>query len=357
MPPAGPVPNLFEPLTIRSVTLRHRIGVSPMCQYSADDGHPNDWHFVHYGTLATGGASLVIVEATGVEARGRITPQCLGIWSDDHVEGFERIASLIAARGSVPGLQIAHAGRKAATARPWEGGNPLEEGAWLPVAPSAIPFGPGHQAPHALGLDEIEDVQAAWVAAARRALEAGFRWLEVHSAHGYLSHSFLSPLSNERTDRYGGSFENRTRFLLETVRAVRGVWPESLPLSVRVSATDWVEGGWDGEQTVELARLLAPEGVDLLDCSSAALVPYAKVPALPGFQVPFAEAVRRETGMPTAAVGLITEAVQADEIVRLGRADLVLLGRELLRNPHFPYHAARVLGHEVEAPGQYARAW
>ena len=353
------MPSLLDPFTIRSVTLKSRIGVSPMCQYSATDGFPNDWHFVHYGTLATGRPGLLIVEATGVEPRGRITHHCLGIWSDEHVEPFARDRPADRRPGPVPGIQIAHAGRKASTTRLWEGDGPIpvEEGGWEPVGPSPIAYGPGYTVPHELTVEEIGIIQEAWVAAAQRALAAGYRWLELHSAHGYLSHSFLSPLSNQRTDRYGGSFQNRTRFLVETARAVRNVWPEELPLAVRVSATDWVEGGWDIDQTVELARALKGEGVDLVDCSSAALVPYARVPSTPGFQVPFAEAVRRGAGIASAAVGLISDPVMADEIVRAGKADLVLLARELLRNPYWPLHAARALGAPVEPPGQYARAW
>lgn len=350
------MPHLFDPLTIRSVTLKNRIGVSPMCQYSSTDGLPNDWHLVHYGTLAVGGSGLVIVEATGVEARGRISPFCLGIWSDEHVEPFARIAGLIAARGAVPGLQLAHAGRKAGTGRVWEHDAPLPE-AWEPVGASPIPYGPGYRVPKELTAEEIAAVQSAWVAAARRALAAGYRWLELHSAHGYLLHSFLSPLSNHRDDRYGGSFENRIRLTVETARAVRAVWPEELPLAVRVSATDWVDGGWDLEQTVELARVLKGEEVDLVDCSSAGVVPDPPIPTAPGYQVPFAEAVRRGAEIGAAAVGLISDPVSADEIIRTGQADLVLLGRELLRNPYWPLHAARALGQDAEPPGQYARGW
>lgn len=354
--------HLFEPFTLKSITLRNRVGVSPMCEYSAEDGVANDWHLVHLGSRAVGGAGLVIAEATGVSPEGRISPGDTGIWADKHVEPFARINRFMKEHGAVAGIQIAHAGRKASVARPWDGGDhvPDEQGGWTPVAPSAIAFGDGlDKVPHALTVDEIGRVQADFVAAAKRSLAAGFEWLEVHSAHGYLSHEFLSPLSNHRSDNYGGSFENRIRFLLETVRGVRAVWPDNLPLTVRLSCTDWVEGGWDIEQTVELARRLKTEGVDLIDCSSGGAVPHVKIPVGPGYQVPFAERVRREAKIPTAAVGMITEAGQADEILRSGKADVVLLARELLRDPYWPAHAARKLGQAdaVPPPKQYARAW
>ncbi len=354
--------SLFDSFTLKSITLRNRVGVSPMCEYSAEDGVPNDWHLVHLGSRAIGGAGLVIAEATGVSPEGRISPADTGIWSDGHVEPFARITRFVKEHGAVPGIQIAHAGRKASSAVPWEGGDHLADdaGGWTPVAPSPIAFGDGlDKVPHALTLEEIKRVQADFVAAAKRSLAAGFEWLELHSAHGYLSHEFLSPLTNQRTDSYGGSFENRIRFLIETTRAVRAVWPDQLPLTVRLSCTDWVEGGWDIEQTVELAKRLKAEGVDLIDCSSGGAVPDAKIAIGPGYQVPFAERVRREAGIATAAVGLITQPEQADEIVRSGKADVVLLAREFLRDPYWPAHAARKLGRAdaVPPPKQYARAW
>ena len=354
--------HLFDPLTIKSITLRNRIGVSPMCQYSSKDGVANDWHVVHLGSRAIGGASLVIVEATAVSPEGRITPGDAGIWGDQHIEPLARINRFVKLHGAVPGIQIAHAGRKASAAVPWQGGNHLDdkEGGWTPVAPSAVAFGDGlDKIPHALTIEEIAAVQRDFVEATRRSAVAGFEWLELHSAHGYLSHEFLSPISNQRTDMYGGSFENRTRFLLETVKATRAVWPDHLPFTVRLSCSDWVDGGWDIEQSVALAKLLKEAGVDLVDCSSGGSVAKAKIPVGPGYQVPFAERIRREAGIATAAVGMITDAKQADDIVRDGQADLVLLARELLRDPYWPAHAARALGHKevVPPPPQYARAW
>ena len=354
--------HLFEPFTIKSITLRNRIGVSPMCQYSSEDGMANDWHLVHLGSRAIGGAGLVIVEATAVSPEGRITPGDAGIWSDDHIAVLARINRFLKQHGAVSGIQIAHAGRKASAARPWEGGDHLDEdaGGWTTVAPSAEAFGDGlDKVPHALTLDEIAGVRQNFVDATRRALVAGYEWLELHSAHGYLSHEFLSPLSNHRTDQYGGSFENRIRFLMETVAATRSVWPDHLPFTVRLSCSDWVEGGWDIEQSIDLARQLKAAGVDLIDCSSGGAVAQAKIPVGPGYQVPFAERIRQEVQIPTAAVGIITAAQQADEIIRAGRADIVLLARELLRDPYWPAHAAKILGHDkaVVPPPQYARAW
>jgi 2,4-dienoyl-CoA reductase-like NADH-dependent reductase (Old Yellow Enzyme family) len=333
-----------------------------MCQYSAEDGALNDWHLVHLGARAAGGAGLVILEATAVSPEGRITPGDAGIWADKHVEPVARIVRFLKQQGAVPGIQIAHAGRKASAARPWDGGAHLADnaGGWPTFAPSPVAFG-GElpKLPRAMTEEDIAQVQGAFVRAARRALAAGCEWLELHSAHGYLSHEFLSPLTNQRNDRYGGSFENRIRFLLETTRGVRTVWPERLPLTVRMSCTDWVAGGWDIEQSAELAWRLKSEGVDLVDCSSGGLVPDAKIPVGPGFQVPFAERIRQQVGIATAAVGLITAPAQADEIVRNGRADLVLLGREFLRDPYWPARAARALGQTeaVPPPVQYARAW
>lgn len=356
------MPHLFDPLTLKSITLRNRIGVSPMCQYSSEDGVATDWHLVHLGARATGGAALVIAEATAVSPEGRITPGDAGIWADKHLEPLARINRFLKAHGAVAGIQLAHAGRKASASRPWEGGAHLAvaEGGWATVAPSALPFGGSlDKVPHELSVAEIKGVQANFVAAAKRALAVGYEWLELHSAHGYLSHEFLSPLSNRRTDDYGGSFEGRVRFLLELTRAVRAVWPEHLPLTVRLSCTDWVEGGWDIEQSVELAHRLKEAGIDLIDCSSGGAVPQAKIPSTPGYQVPFAERIRREAGVPTAAVGLITTAKPADEIIQKGQADLVLLARELLRDPNWPLHAARELGRAeaIEPPVQYARAF
>ncbi|MEO7412705.1 MAG: NADH:flavin oxidoreductase/NADH oxidase [Opitutaceae bacterium] len=356
------MPHLFTPLTIKSVTLRNRIAVSPMCQYSSDDGVADDWHLVHLGARAVGGAGLVIAEATAVSPEGRITPGDAGIWAEKHVEPLARINRFVKQHGAVPGIQIAHAGRKASAARPWEGGAHLSDsaGGWTPVAPSAIPFGGDlNKVPHALTVEQIRGVQADFVAATKRALEAGYEWIELHAAHGYLGHEFLSPLSNQRTDQYGGSFENRIRFLLETTQAVRAAWPDKLPLTVRISCSDWVEGGWDIEQSVELSRRLKAEGVDLIDCSSGGAAPNAKIPVAAGYQVPFAERIGREAGIATAAVGLITDARQADEIIQSGKADLVLLAREFLRDPNWPWHAARALGHvdAIKPPVQYARAF
>jgi len=350
--------HLFSPLTLRSLTLRNRVLVSPMCQYSSVDGFANDWHLVHLGARAVGGAAVVFTEAAAVEARGRISPQDLGLYRDDHIEMLARINQFIESEGALPGIQLAHAGRKASTARPWEGGKPVapERGGWTPVAPSALPFDDGHPVPAALDVDEVADVVAAFRAATVRAREAGYRLIELHAAHGYLLHEFLSPLSNHRTDAYGGSFENRARLLVEVVSAVRDVWPAALPLFVRLSATDWAEGGWDVTQSVALARLLAPLGVDLFDCSSGGLVPRMKIPVGPSFQVSFAAQLKREAGVATGAVGMITEAAQANAIVTAGEADVVLLARQLLRDPYWTLHAAKTLGHDIRWPPQYQRA-
>ena len=351
--------HLFEPLTMRGVTLPNRIAISPMCQYSSTDGFANDWHLVHLGSRAAGGAGLVFTEAAAVTAQGRISPQDLGIWSDDHVEQLSRITRFIAQRGSIPGIQLAHAGRKASTAPPWEnreGTIGEAEGGWQTVAPSATPFDTGYGEPAALTVDGIREIVAAFVTAARRAHQAGFRVVELHAAHGYLLHQFLSPLSNRRTDSYGGSFENRTRLVREVVAAVRDVWPDELPLLLRVSATDWLDGGWDPDQTVELVRQLGPMGVDLIDCSSGGTSLHASIPLGPGYQTAFAERIRRETGSRTGAVGMITSPAQADHVIRTGQADLVLLARELLRDPYWPLRAARELGHLVPWPAQYQRA-
>jgi 2,4-dienoyl-CoA reductase-like NADH-dependent reductase (Old Yellow Enzyme family) len=357
--PWGAMSALFSSLVQRGVTLRNRIVVSPMCQYSCADGLATDWHLVHLGSRAVGGAAVVMAEASAVEARGRISPQDLGIWQDAHVEPLARVARFVREHGAVPAIQLAHAGRKASTARPWEGGGPLTpaQGGWTVVAPSALPFDAGHAVPAELDVAGLAAIKDAFVAAARRALAAGFELVEIHAAHGYLLHQFLSPLSNRRTDRYGGTFENRVRLLTEVVAAVRAAWPERLPLWVRVSATDWAEsGGWDLPQTVELARILKSAGVDLLDCSSGGTLPHAKIPAGPGFQVPFAEAVRRETGLASGAVGMIADPAQAEAIVGGGRADIVLLARQFLRDPYWPLHAARALGVDLGWPAQYRRA-
>lgn len=352
-------PHLFTPLPLRGVTLRNRIVVSPMCQYSSTDGFATDWHLVHLGCRAVGGAGAVLTEAAAVLPEGRISPDDLGIWDDRHMEGLARIFRFIESKGAVPGLQLAHAGRKASTYAPakGEGRIPLASGGWQPVAPSALPFAEHESAPLALDAQGLQQVIQGFADASRRVLDAGGKIAEIHAAHGYLLHEFLSPLSNHRTDSYGGSLENRTRLLREVVQAVRKVWPDNLPLFVRISATDWVDGGWNIDESVELARQLKPLGVDLMDCSSGALVPYAKIPAGPGFQVPFAERIRREAGLQTAAVGLITDPAQADQIVRNGQADLVMLAREFLRQPYWPLHAARSLKQEVAAPLQYRRAF
>jgi 2,4-dienoyl-CoA reductase-like NADH-dependent reductase (Old Yellow Enzyme family) len=351
--------SLFSPFAQRGLTLRNRIVVSPMCQYSCADGFVTDWHLVHLGARAVGGAAVVIAEATAVEARGRISPHDVGLWKDSQIEPLARVTRFLREHGAVPAVQLAHAGRKASTAPPWEGGQPVPpaRGGWPVVAPSAVPFAEDHPVPAELDVANITNIVCAFVAAAQRALVAGFELIEIHSAHGYLLHQFLSPLSNRRTDRYGGSFENRIRLLTEVVDAVRAVWPEHLPLWVRVSATDWAEsGGWDLAQTVALARILKTRGVDLLDCSSGGTLPKAQIPSGPGFQVPFAEAVRREAGMATGAVGLITQPAQAGQIVASGKADVVLLARQFLRDPYWPLHAARELGVEIAWPVQYVRA-
>jgi 2,4-dienoyl-CoA reductase-like NADH-dependent reductase (Old Yellow Enzyme family) len=353
------MPGLFDPLPLRAVTLRNRIAVSPMCQYSSRDGLASDWHLVHLGSRAVGGAGLVFTEATAVLADGRISPQDLGIWDDAHVEPLARVAGFVEGHGSVAGMQLAHAGRKASTWRPWDGSGVVPEsaGGWRHVvAPSAARFDAGYAEPEALSESAIGAVVRAFADAARRALAAGFHVIEIHAAHGYLLHEFLSPLANRRSDRFGGSFENRTRVVRDVVAAIRTVWPESLPLFVRISATDWAGGGWDIEQSVELARALRPLGVDLVDCSSGGMVPGAQVPVGPGYQVPFAERIRRESGILTGAVGLITEPPQAEDIIREGRADLVLLAREMLRDPYWPLRAARVLGRPTTWPAQYLRA-
>jgi 2,4-dienoyl-CoA reductase-like NADH-dependent reductase (Old Yellow Enzyme family) len=353
------MPGLFDPLTIRGLTFANRVFVSPMCQYSSDDGYANDWHFVHLGSRAVGGAGLVMTEATAVRPEGRISPQDLGIWSDGHIEMLTRIVSFIHEQGSIAGMQLAHAGRKASTRRPWDGHGaiPESDGGWTKVvAPSASPFADTYPMPQALTADGIQEVVGAFAAAARRACQAGFRVVEIHAAHGYLIHEFLSPLSNRREDNYGGSFENRTRLCREVVAAVRLEWPKELPLFVRISATDWVEGGWDIDQSVKLVELMKPMGVDLIDCSSGGNVPHAQIPVGAGYQVPFAEQIRRETGIMTGAVGLITSPVQAEHIIRTEQADAVIMAREFLRDPYWPLRAARELEQPIAWPVQYLRA-
>jgi 2,4-dienoyl-CoA reductase-like NADH-dependent reductase (Old Yellow Enzyme family) len=351
--------HLFSPLTLRSLALPNRIAVSPMCQYSSEDGFATDWHFVHLGSRAVGGAGLVIVEATAISPEGRITPADLGIWKDEHTGRLKQIAEFVHSQGAYIGIQLAHAGRKASMSRPWEEERLLapEQGGWSNVvAPSELAFAPHYAIPQALDREGIDGVVSSFVAATRRAASAGFDLVEIHAAHGYLLHEFLSPLSNQRTDEYGGSFENRTRLLLEVTDAVRREWSEQLPLFVRISATDWAEGGWDIGESIELVKLLKSHGADLIDVSSGGLVPAARIPVGPGFQTPFAERIRKEGATKTAAVGMITEPAQADQIIRTGQADLVLLARELLRDPYWPLHAAARLGKRASWPPQYLRA-
>jgi 2,4-dienoyl-CoA reductase-like NADH-dependent reductase (Old Yellow Enzyme family) len=350
--------TLFSRFKLRGLDFKNRIFVSPMCQYSAQDGMANTWHMVHLGSRAVGGAGLVMVEATAVVPEGRISPYDMGIWSDCHAEALAPIARFIRGQGAAPAIQLAHAGRKASADAPWLSRSPLvpENGGWQVVAPSAVPFSPNSPLPRELAEAELNAIVAAFVAAARRSLAAGFEVVEIHMAHGYLLHQFLSPLSNRRKDAYGGSLENRARFPLRVAQAVREVWPQNLPFFVRISATDWVEGGWDLAQSLQLCLWLKEAGVDLIDCSSGGLTPDAKIPAGPGFQTPFAAAIRQELGIAVGAVGLITAPVQAEQIVATGSADVVFLARELLRDPYWPLHAAKILGAEVQWPVQYERA-
>jgi 2,4-dienoyl-CoA reductase-like NADH-dependent reductase (Old Yellow Enzyme family) len=351
--------KLFSPFRVRDIELKNRIVVSPMCEYSAKDGHPQTWHLVHLGSRAIGGAGLVFTEATAVEERGRISSADTGIYEDAHVASWRPIAEFIRSHGAVPGMQLAHAGRKASTAPPWSGGKPIavQDGGWEPVAPSAVAFDAGYNVPRELSVGEIGEIAGAFRKAAERAMAAGFEVLEIHAAHGYLLHQFLSPLSNMRADEYGGTLENRIRMALIVVRAVREVWPQRLPLFVRVSATDWKEGGWDLGQTVELARQLKPLGVDLIDVSSGGAVPGVKIPLGPGYQTGFAEAIRKEARIATGAVGMITEPIQAETILGTEQADLIFLARELLRDPYWPRRAAKALDVKIKAPVQYERAW
>jgi 2,4-dienoyl-CoA reductase-like NADH-dependent reductase (Old Yellow Enzyme family) len=353
------MPGLFETLAIRDLKFANRVFVSPMCQYSSHDGYANDWHFVHLGSRAIGGAGLIFTEATAVLPEGRISQQDLGIWADGHIEMLARIVSFIHEQGSIAGMQLAHAGRKASTHRPWEvtGAISESEGGWKKVvAPSALAFTDNYPMPQALTSDGIQEVVAAFAAAARRACQAGFRVLEIHAAHGYLIHEFLSPLSNKRADDYGGSFENRTRLCREIVAAVRSTWPKELPLFVRISSTDWIDGGWNIDESVKLAAQLKPMGVDLIDCSSGGNVPHAKIPVGPGYQVAFAERIRREAEIMTGAVGMITSPVQAEHVIRTEQADAVIMAREFLRDPYWPLRAARELDRPIAWPVQYLRA-
>ncbi len=351
--------KLFSPFRIREIELKNRIVVSPMCEYSAKDGHPQTWHLVHLGSRAIGGASLVFTEASAVEERGRISSADTGIYEDAHVASWRPIVEFIRAHGAVPGMQLAHAGRKASTMPPWTGGKPasVEDGGWKPVAPSALAFDAGYTVPHELSVGETGQIVGAFRRSAERALAAGFEVIEIHAAHGYLLHQFLSPLCNTRTDEYGGKFENRVHIVKQVVRSVREVWPQRLPLFVRVSATDWKEGGWDLAQTIELARHLKLLGVDLVDVSSGGAVPGVKIPLGPGYQTGFAEAIRKETGIATGAVGMISEPTQAETILATEQADLVFLARELLRDPYWPRRAAKALDVKIKAPVQYERAW
>ncbi len=350
--------QLFSTLRLRELTFKNRIFVSPMCQYSSVDGMPTDWHLVHLGSRAVGGAALVMVEATAVSPEGRISPWDSGIWSAEHGRAFSRITRFIKENNSVPAVQLAHAGRKASTDRPWLGGGLVEPsaGGWQPIAPSSVPFDPAHRAPREMSEADIDRAVEQFAASARWSLEGGFEVVELHMAHGYLMHEFLSPLSNHRTDDYGGSLANRMRFPLRVATIVREIWPAAWPVFVRISATDWAEGGWDLAQSVELSRELKGLGIDLIDCSSGALVPNVKVPVGPSYQVPFAETIRRDAGIATGAVGMITQARQAEEIVATGKADVVLLARQMLRDPYWPLHAANELGVDVEGPVQYGRA-
>jgi 2,4-dienoyl-CoA reductase-like NADH-dependent reductase (Old Yellow Enzyme family) len=350
--------KLFEPLTIKSVILKNRIAVSPMCQYSAEDGFMNDWHIVHLGSRAVGGAGLIIAEATAVSPEGRITYGDNGIWKDEHVINLHRITQFIHEQGAIAGIQLAHAGRKSSCDVPWKGGNPISmsAGGWQTLAPSAIPFKEGSDIPLELSAQGIQKVIHDFKHAAQRALAAGFKLIEIHAAHGYLINEFLSPLSNKRTDEYGGSFENRIRILVNVINAIKTVWPENLPFFVRISASDWTEEGWTIDDSIRLSKLLKELGVDLMDCSSGGVVSHVKIPLQPGYQVPFAEKIKKEAGILTGAVGLITGAAQAEKILKNQQADLIFLAREFLRDPYFPLHAAKELGVDIKWPVQYERA-
>ncbi|MBP1737740.1 MAG: NADH:flavin oxidoreductase/NADH oxidase [Deltaproteobacteria bacterium] len=350
--------KLFSPLQLKQKKFKNRIFVSPMCQYSSEDGMPNDWHLVHLGSRAVGGAALVMVEATAVSPEGRISPCDSGMWSDKHADAFQRITAFVKAQGSIPGIQLAHAGRKASIDVPWRGDEPLspDKGGWQPIAPSSIPFEKRSPVPAEMTPKDMEEVASQFRAAAQRSVQAGFEVLELHMAHGYLLHEFLSPLSNRRKDDFGGSLENRERFPLKVAEKVREVWPESLPLFVRISSTDWVERGWDLGQSIDFCQRLKGLGVDLIDCSSGGLVPDAVIPAGPGYQTPFAAAIRREVGIPTGAVGYITEPVQAEQILATDQADAIIMAREMLRHPYWPLHAARALNVDIPWLDPYRRA-
>lgn len=351
--------HLFSPLKIKNIEFKNRIAVSPMCEYSSEDGFANDWHLVHLGSRAIGGAALIITEATAVSAEGRISHGDLGIYKNEHIEKLKQITDFIHAHGSVAGIQLAHAGRKASHEVPWKGNAQIpsdQKNGWKALAPSPIPFTDKEEAPAELDKQGIEKIKVDFKAAAGRALKAGFKVIEIHAAHGYLLHEFCSPLSNHRTDEYGGAFENRIRLLLEVIESVKQVWPAENPLFVRISSTDWTEGGWTADDSVALAKVLKDKGIDLVDCSSGGNVATAKIPLKPGYQVEFAEKLRKESGILTGAVGLITEPVQADEIIKTGEADLVIMAREFLRDPYFPLRAAHVLGQEIKWPVQYERA-
>jgi 2,4-dienoyl-CoA reductase-like NADH-dependent reductase (Old Yellow Enzyme family) len=350
--------RLFTPLTLRELSVRNRIFVSPMCQYSSRDGMPSDWHLVHLGSRAVGGAGLVMVEASAITPQGRISPDDIGIWSNEQAQAFAPIAQFIRAQGAVPAIQLAHAGRKASTDLPWKGGGPLDamNRGWQTIAPSPLPFAPGHPVPREASAQDLETILGQFASAARRSAEAGFEVVEIHMAHGYLLHEFLSPLTNGREDELGGTLENRMRFPLRVAKVVRDTWPEHLPVFVRISASDWMEGGWDLADSVQLSRRLKALGIDLIDCSSGGLVPEAEPPFGPGFQTPFASAIRQQTGMATGAVGFITDPAQAEQIIATGLADAVFLAREMLRDPYWPLHAAKSLGVDLPWPVQYERA-
>jgi 2,4-dienoyl-CoA reductase-like NADH-dependent reductase (Old Yellow Enzyme family) len=350
--------KLFSPLEIKSVHFKNRIAISPMCQYSAEDGFANDWHLVHLGSRAVGGAGLIIMEACAVVPEGRISPFDLGLWKNEHIPSLKRITSFIESQGTVPAIQLAHAGRKASCAQPWKGGEMLrkEEGGWQTVAPSAIPFNEMYPMPISLTIEGIGKVVESFREAAKRALEAGFKVIEIHAAHGYLIHEFFSPLSNQRTDAYGGSFQNRIRFLCEIVRAMQEVWPAQLPIFVRISATDWVDGGWNIDESIELSNILKEMGIDLMDCSSGGNISNVRIPIAPGYQVAFSKKIKASTGILTGTVGLITDAHQAEAILLNEEADLILFARESLRNPYFPLNAASALNEKIDWPIQYDRA-
>jgi 2,4-dienoyl-CoA reductase-like NADH-dependent reductase (Old Yellow Enzyme family) len=349
---------LFSPLKIKDITLKNRIVISPMCQYSSVDGFANDWHLVHLGSRAIGGAGLIIQEASAVTPNGRITYADMGIWKDEHIEKLKQIVSFIHENGAIAGIQLAHAGRKASCEVPWKGGEqiPAGENSWKPVGPSTIPFKPGQVEPHELSIPEIQELVMAFRAAAKRAVDAGYKVVEIHAAHGYLLHEFFSPISNKRNDIYGGSFENRIRLVIDVVEAVQSVWPENNPLFVRISATDWTEGGWNENDSVQLAAVLKDKGVDIIDTSSGGNVADATIPAGPNYQVPFSDKIRSEIGIRTGAVGVIVEVHQAEEILTSGKADLIFIARESLRDAYFPTHAAQILGDDTEWPNQYVRA-